>query len=125
MMEAKMKAAKHVDKHGRSEPWSNGERCDPKKESQIRNARHRHAQLMHSPNVHSPCAQPLDDGWLPDVKMLQLQDLKESAWRRTVCVVAAGLVAAGFVAAGVEEAGVVQAGAGGGEPAVIDVTRVQ
>ena len=22
----------------------------------------RHAQLMHSPNVHSPCAQPLDDG---------------------------------------------------------------
>ena len=57
MMEAKMKAAKHVNKHGRSEPWSNGERCDPKKESQIRNARHRHAQLMHSPtctaHVHS------------------------------------------------------------------------
>ena len=45
--------------------------------------------------------------------MLQLQDLKERARRRTVCVVAAGLVAAGFVAAGVEEAGVVQAGAGG------------
>ena len=27
-----------------------------------------HAQ----PHVHSPCAQPLDDGWLPHVKMLQL-----------------------------------------------------
>ena len=68
------------------------------------------------------------------MKMLQLQDLKERARRRTVCVVAAGLVAAGFVATGVEEAGVVQAGAGGGEPAVpagffsracSDVTRVQ
>ena len=100
MLEAKMKAAKHVSKHGCSEPWSQRamvERRAIQKESQIRNARHRHAQLMHSPNVHSPCAQPLDDGWLPDVKMLQLQDLKESAWRRTVCVVAAGVVAAGVV----------------------------
>ena len=96
MMEAKMKAAKHVSKHGRSEPWSNGERCDPKEIAEPKCTtppRTAHAQT----HVHSPCAQPLDDGWLPHVKMLQLQDLKESARRRTVCVVAAGLVAAGVV----------------------------
>ena len=71
MMEAKMKAAKHVSKHGRSEPWSNGERCDPKEIAEPKCTtppRTAHAQ----PHVHSPCAQPLDDGWLPHVKMLQL-----------------------------------------------------
>ena len=90
-----MKAAKHVDKHDRSEPWSNGERCDPKKESQIRNARHRHAQLMHSPT----CTAHVHSRWVaaPRAKCCSCKMWKERARRRTVCVVAAGVVAAGVV----------------------------
>ena len=67
MMKAKQQstsASMAAASHGRTE-------SDPKKITEPKCTtppRTAHAQ----PHVHSPCAQPLDDGWLPHVKMLQL-----------------------------------------------------
>ena len=63
--------------------------------SQSRIARRRTALSMHSPHVHSPCAQPLDDGWLLHVKMLHLlagfegeckaaHRVRRGSWRRVL-----------------------------------------
>ena len=72
----------HVNKHCpcRGEPLADA-LATQKKSQRIATRPTRdapHAQ----PHVHSPCAQPLDDGWLPHVKMLQLLARCELARKR-------------------------------------------
>ena len=97
MMEAKMKAAR-MKLQARQQACLQRAMVEwraIRNKSQSRIARRRTALSMHSPHVHSPCAQPLDDGWLLHVKMLHLlagfegeckaaHRVRRGSWRRVL-----------------------------------------